>query len=379
MLRSFSKFLTEETVQTHIDHIEDQILTNGKQGALSSIQTLYSIITGDNAELTVKLDGAPQITCGTDPETGLFFVGTKSVFNKIEKKINFTNADIEKNHSESPGLVKKLKYALKYLQKLEISGVVSGDLMFTKGDLKRKKIGDTEFITFQPNTIVYAVPTDADFAGVIQKAKLGIVFHTAYNGESLLKLTPRYRNLGVNTFKKTSDVWFMDLSSHTPEKNMMTVAEKNALIKDLKEAKFIANSISHEKLSSSKIRDCLMRFLNFDVKRGVPDPQFENLIQFAQTGFKTTNPEKLVVDLEDMKDTVEDYFRFYSLMVGVKYSLLKRIKPNLPMTTFLKNDGKLERTNPEGYVYSGKNGRVVKLVDRFEFSRANFLNDEPWD
>jgi hypothetical protein len=68
------------------------------------------------------------------------------------------------------------------LKKLGIKGIVQGDLMFTQSDLKKQTINGVEYITFQPNTIVYSVPADSDLARTILSAKVGIVFHTTYNG-----------------------------------------------------------------------------------------------------------------------------------------------------------------------------------------------------
>ena len=118
---SFKGFTTTER-NTHLEHLEDDIINRGTKGGQNAINFLKSIrnmlagSSGKKVNMTVKWDGAPAIICGTNPENGKFFVGTKSVFNK-NPKINYTNADIDDNHSG--GLADKLKVALKYLPKLD--------------------------------------------------------------------------------------------------------------------------------------------------------------------------------------------------------------------------------------------------------------------
>ena len=87
---------------THLEHLEDDIFNDGYNGALNGINFLNSLVDmlttgkgGSNTKVTVKWDGAPAIICGTDPESDLFFVGTKSVFNKNNPKICYSHDDID--------------------------------------------------------------------------------------------------------------------------------------------------------------------------------------------------------------------------------------------------------------------------------------------
>ena len=99
-------------------------------------------------------NGTVLIICGVNPENGKFFVGTKSVFN-VNAKINYTTGDIRRNHSGE--LANKLSIALRELAKLNISGILQGDFLFSKSDLKNESIDGENMITFTPNTITYAV------------------------------------------------------------------------------------------------------------------------------------------------------------------------------------------------------------------------------
>jgi len=107
------QFLTE-AVNTHLYHIEEDIIRNGLVGAKSAVRYLFGLVDmlkgNSNADVraTVKWDGAPAIICGKDPLNGKFFVGTKSVFNARTPKINYTFQDIDRNHPDKE-LNKKLK------------------------------------------------------------------------------------------------------------------------------------------------------------------------------------------------------------------------------------------------------------------------------
>ena len=105
-------------------------------------------------------------------------------------------------------LVEKFKVALAEFSKLGIKSVIQGDLMFTN-DVETTAIEGTKYYTFQPNTIVYAVPVDSDFGKVINKAKVGIVWHTSYSGDTLEGMTASF-GVDISGLKKTPSVWMDD-------------------------------------------------------------------------------------------------------------------------------------------------------------------------
>ena len=112
---------------THLEHLEDDILNSGSAGGkdvISFLRQFGHMLTGIPSELSVttKWDGAPAIVCGTEPITGRFFVGTKSVFNKVNPKICFDGTDVDRFYKGQ--LADKLKDCLEYLPQLNISGIV---------------------------------------------------------------------------------------------------------------------------------------------------------------------------------------------------------------------------------------------------------------
>ena len=154
--------------------------------------------------MTVKWDGAPAIFAGTDPEDGKFFVAKKSVFN-VSPNIYKTSAEIDADLSGD--LNAKFKVALAEFSKLGIKGVLQGDLMYT--DLDTETIDGTKYYTFQPNTIVYAVPVDSDLGKTMKSSKIGVVWHTTYSGDTLQDMKASF-GANISGLTKTSSVWMDD-------------------------------------------------------------------------------------------------------------------------------------------------------------------------
>ena len=209
---TFDGFLTEQK-NLHLEHLEDEVLNNGvvgTRGAINFLQSLRDMLAGNaksSVNVTVKWDGAPAIFAGINPENDQFFVGTKGVFNK-NAKINYSHDDIDRNHPSS-GLNQKLKVALTELSKLGIKDVIQGDMMFTQEDLNKETIDGKPYITFQPNTIVYAVPMES--ASQILKSSMGIVFHTTYSGKTIEDMSASF-DVNLRGLSKNSGVWFSDAS-----------------------------------------------------------------------------------------------------------------------------------------------------------------------
>ena len=214
---------------THLEHLEDSILLDGKLGAQDAFKFLDSLartFTGkgtSNFKMTTKWDGAPAIFCGQYPGTNNFFVGTKSIFNK-DAKINYTDEDIDNNHGHAPGLTSKLKDALKYLPSIGIEGVVQGDLLFT--DDKRIEVVDgKKSITFKPNTITYAIPQEDSDYDLADAAKIGVVFHTTYTGTSIERLHASF-GFDPSTLKKDKDVFVISAEIDTLGKDVLLTSQE---------------------------------------------------------------------------------------------------------------------------------------------------------
>lgn len=209
----FSSFLTEQK-NAHMEHLEDMIFNDGVEGArlaITSLQSLRDMLAGrakERVNMTVKWDGAPAIFAGVDPSDGKFFVAKKGVFN-ANPQLFKSEKDIDA--SLSGDLANKFKIALREFSKLGIrKGMYQGDLMFTKSDLKVSNISGEKYITFQPNTIVYAVPVNSQLARIIQRSQIGVVWHTTYTGRTLRQMKGSFGKGIASKMKQTRTVWMDD-------------------------------------------------------------------------------------------------------------------------------------------------------------------------
>jgi hypothetical protein len=405
----FSEFLTEDTggKNLHLEHIEDEVLNGGVTGTRAAINFLLSLrdmLAGHSetkVNVTTKWDGAPAVFCGINPENGKFFVATKGIFNK-NAKLNYTDADIDANHA-SEGLNAKLKVALRYLPKLGIKGVLQGDMMFSKGDLNTQTIEGQEYITFQPNTIVYAVPSDSKLAQSMKAAQMGIVFHTSYTGKTIEDLKASF-NIDINNLTPTKDVWFRDAyfvdASGTAT---FTEEETKQVSRILSNVGTLFQSINPMVMNKISVSETLLMqiktFNNTKVREGQAIKNTalhtRELINWVEAKL---NKEILAVKMENTKKKKQlektEIMRFYrnnaaelkkifdiqNGLVEAKNMIIKKLQQMRQVTsTFLKTDDGFKVTNPEGFVAVDKlKGNAVKLIDRLEFAHANFTAAKNW-
>jgi len=405
----FSEYITEskEGKNLHLEHIEDEVLNRGVAGTRDAINFLLSLrdMLAGHAEsrvnVTTKWDGAPAVFCGINPENGKFFVGTKGVFNK-NAKLNYTDADIDENH-KGEGLNAKLKVALRYLPKLGIKGILQGDMMFAKGDIKEETIDGQDYITFQPNTIVYAVPADSKLADMMLAAQIGIVFHTSYTGKSMDDMKASF-NIDINNLTRTKDVWFRDAyfvdASGTATFTEDETKQINRVLSDAGSRFRSISSMVLNRIASSDILQVQIKtFNNTKVRAGEP---IKNTAQHTRELIKWIedkhNKEILAAKKEETKkkriaekNEMMRFFRSYAGelqkifdiqndIVLAKNMIIKKLQQLRQVTgTFLKTDNGFKVTNPEGFVAVDKlKGNAVKLVDRLEFSLANFSAAKAW-
>ena len=407
---NFTQFLTEskkEGANLHLEHIEDEILNRGVNGARDTInflQSLRDMLAGHSTSkvnLTTKWDGAPAVFCGINPDNGKFFVGTKGVFN-ANPKLNYTDEDIDKNHS-SEGLNSKLKVALRYLPKLGIKGVLQGDMMFAKGDITEKNIDGENYITFQPNTIVYAVPSDSKLAKTMTSAQMGIVFHTSYTGKTFSDMKASF-NIDIKNLTTTKDVWFRDAyfvdasgtASFTEEETKQITGILSVAGRTLQSISSLAlNRIA----SSEVILTYIKTFNNTKVREGlkIRDTQAHTteLIRWVEAKLnkdisdakkEDTKQKRIKEKTEIMRffrNSRTDLVRIFDMMnyvVDAKNMIVKKLQQLKQVTgTFLRTDDGYKVTNPEGFVAVDKlKGNAVKLIDRLEFAHANFNAAKNW-
>ena len=406
----FTQFLTEskkEGANLHLEHIEDEVLNRGVSGARDAInflQSLRDMLAGhanSKVNLTTKWDGAPAIFCGINPDNGKFFVGTKGVFN-ANPKLNYTDADIDANHA-SEGLNSKLKIALRYLPKLGIKGVLQGDMMFAKGDIQNKTIDGEEYITFQPNTIVYAVPADSKLAQMMLAAQMGVVFHTSYTGKTFSDMKASF-NIDIKNLTTTKDVWFRDAyfvdASGTASFTEEETRTVTSILSQAGRTFQTINSLNLNRISTSDvILTYIKTFNNTKVREGlkIKDTRAHTLelIRWVEAKLnkdiidakkEETRQKRIKEKTEIMRffrnasTDLKNIFDLMNQLVDVKNMIVKKLQQMKQVTnTFLRTDDGFKVTNPEGFVAVDRlKGNAVKLIDRLEFAHANFNAAKNW-
>lgn len=398
-MKSFRQHILIEDKNTHLEHVEDEVFVSyeAATNAVAFLEGVVGMLKGNASSsynLTVKWDGAPAIFCGTDPETGDFFVGTKSVFNKTPK-VNFTPADIKRNHKGD--LAKKLVVALAYLSNLGIRGVLQGDMMFTNRDKKTIKLDGESYVSFRPNTITYAFPTESDIGKQINKAKIGVVFHTTYEGRSISDMKASF-GADVSSLNKSKDVWVSDAEFQDVAGSATLTASETADIEgkiaeiktSLKSAKKAIGVLGEGGTLGSFIKT----YLNSQVRLGTLDLDTASLKTFIEGVFddkiakvkqdktkelKEKEKQEVLAFVDKNESKLGSLFDLVDQMRGVKKDLLNKMNSINSIRTLIPTSDGFEVVNPEGYVaidHTGKN--AVKFVDRMEFSKANFTVAKDW-
>jgi len=405
-MENFKNYITEQK-NTHMTHIEDKVLyggVNGTRQAIMALRSLRDMLGGEHAgKVSVKWDGAPAIFAGIDPRDGKFFVAKKGIFNK-SPKVYKTDADVDADTSGD--LADKLKIALQLLPSLGIKGVVQGDFLYGPGDVKKQKIKGSSYVTFHPNTIVYAVPAGTDMAKQVQKAKIGIVWHTTYKGSSFESMKASY---GVDTskFKKSSSVWSQDAMLRDATKAVMSKKDTEEVNALLSQAGKLFNSISGntlrelernqelakqiETFNNSFVRkgqivgntkihaDKLIRYINDKFQKEIDKRKTEK----GKAGQKAVRDALLVFFSKKNKANLVKMFELQKVIVLAKLKLINSLNKLKKIDTFVQTKNNVfMTTGEEGYVaIDTLGGDAVKIVDRMEFSYNNFSPDilKGWD
>jgi hypothetical protein len=396
-------FLKEEK-NTHMEHVEDLVFNEGVPGtrkAINFLRDLRDMLAGHSKSkitATVKWDGAPAIFAGVDPRDGKFFVAKKGIFNK-EPKVYKTNADID---SELSGeLADKFKTALREFSKLGIkSGVYQGDLMFTD-DKKVETIDGEKYVTFHPNTIIYAVPFASELGKKIKSAKVGVVWHTTYEGASFEDMRASFGKTIVDKFKEVPSIW-MDDANYKDYSGVATFtdSETKELTKILSQAGALFSSISAQTLNAiSQDEDLLMAvktFNNSKIRQGKAlgnakehvkelfhwiHDKYEKEIEKKKTpaGKKTQEDKRkkiLSFFAHHDQNQIAAIFELVILIGNAKQMIIEKMNQASSINTFLKTSNGFKVTSVEGFVaIDHLTGGAVKIVDRMEFSKANFSAD----
>lgn len=393
----FKTFLAEqEAVQEgkalkHLTHVEDMAIHGGHEGvgvADEHLRGMHDMLTGKNSKLhaSTKYDGAPSVVFGTHPQTGQFFVATKSAFNKTPK-INYTDEDIDANHGHAPGLVEKLKAALHHLPGImpRTGGVFQGDLMHTKGDAVTK--GGMTSVT--PNTLTYSAPSNS-VEGRNLKKPMGVVVHTQYkhtaNGgrgglESMV--AGPVDNKTRAKFVEHPDVNNIDPTIHVDPSNYST-QEQQAFLNHMDKAKRVYGSMKPEAMDALAGHGAALEgHVNNMIRQG-GKPTVDGYLQdlaakHAKDVEKVKTPAAKDKKAQAFASTSQhimnnkEHFQkaldLHNHLQNAKNVLVNVLAKNNPYQHSVAG----EPTGPEGTVVVDKAGNATKMNNRQEFNRLNFL------
>lgn len=397
----------------HLEHIEDLIINNGAAGAQRALQFMNRLVgaaTGQKADkellANIKIDGAPSIVAGPIPSgekgAGEFFVGTKSALSPSGKRYTRRNAS-QIDEENSPGLAEKLKYALRYLPELGLNAIYQGDFLFTQGDVQRADVTGTkqDYYIFKPNVITYAVPVDSEAGKSVAQAKMGIVFHTVYEGDTFANMHATY-NPNLSGLKQTSNVWWKSNRIEVGKTMPHSEQEAGVVKQHLDRAEQVLKQISPDFFAAmqadSKMGELIKMHINSKVRQGQlvnnVDEHVDELSAFVKARYekeaqklKTPAGQQRVAGQRDAymksiqaaRSELVKLFTFFNHLTAAKVAALGKLGELEGMGAFYQEGGKYRRTSGEGLVLAdAKSHEVVKLVDRLDFSRINFAQPKEW-
>lgn len=394
----------------HLEHLEDEIINNGISGGRASInflRELRDMMKGNasgRVNMTVKWDGAPAIWCGPHPETGDFFVAKKSLFNK--EPLFYTSVKEINDSSDLNGTLKsKFVEAFNAFSGIGMDEILQGDLMFTDGEKKSNvKMDGKTYITFQPNTILYAVQKDSKLGKEIDTATLGVVWHTTYSGSTIDGLSASF---GAKLPPASSKVWQDDATyKDTTGYGNMTATETVKLTqaltntgkafhgitaKDLKKFNDIQTALTSKGASGASYKT----YTNTLIRKGKWNPNGRDYLSHVESywkskiiakvkmqktkDIKTQIGKDIMRDLRSISKMVDNLAKFQGHLIDSKKLIITALNRVKSIGTFVKTDKGFKVVNPEGYVAIDSDGSAVKLVDRMEFSANNFNAAKAWD
>ena len=392
---------------THLEHLEDDIFNSGTAGVTNSINFLKSLrdmlTEGDGQsqmKVTTKWDGAPAIVCGRNPQDGRFFVGTKSVFNKTNPKVVYSEADADRLYRGSTvgGI---LKNCLERLSTLPIQGVLQGDLLYQKKPPVIMLEGKRSY-SFRPNTITYTVDVNTDLGKKVGASKLGIVFHTEYTGTSMTDLMAGFgADVSKLQGKPEVAVFSSEFQNVGGAANLSKVerAAVNRTIlaaeTNLRQGQTFIKGIQDVGKGPFTLPALFKVYFNQVVReRRVPpamimSKQFCSFIDSkfnAEIAKKKTLKSRMewhkrrneaVKYLNTNRTSMNNPLDGFKNLMDAKVMIINKLTRIKSVGTFLEEENGLRATNPEGFV-AIKDGAALKLVDRLEFSRANFTAAKDW-
>ena len=391
---------------THLTHLEDAILDDGPPGAtfaLGILREFGRILNGGTVsralDVHTKWDGAPSLIFGIDPADGQFFVSTKGALAK-SPKLGKSHQDINTYWSSGPGPLLHIAFDL-LAAACPSQGVFQGDAIFIKSVVTTETIDGVTYFVFRPNTITYAVDVNSDLGQRVFAADFGIVLHTMYTGTGTLAnmtakpITPSaFSSLRRVSGLLVIDNRFDDLSGTVTFTSGEYADFQLAFAAAAEQSKL--GSKFYAVILSNPLHDYLQQFINAQVRQNQATPPgktvhdlFIYFHDMMEKEVKTKKSaagqqavrekfEELIGDLRDVTKQLTQWFVLHQAIARTKNIVVQKLNQASKVGTFVSTPNGYKVTGPEGYVACGHDGRMIKLVDRMEFSRLNFTVPKAW-
>ena len=393
----------------HLEHLEDEMLNYGVEGCHASVSFLKELrkMIGQQSSgslMQTKWDGAPSVVCGKHPLTGRFFVGTKSVFNKTEPKLCYFDENVDAYYGNIPDLKSKLKVALSEFAKLDIKGVIQGDLLYTD-DVTEEEVNGQKLYTFRPNTITYGIPVDHPLGEQCKASKIGVVFHTHYTGDDLESMQAQG---GVPDSMIGSSTDVLNIKNTTPMSDVNFSAaeftEFDRHVNEIERMCRFSGAFLDELLGLKgtkgdakwHISSYMKQFFNDQIKQQQTitnaDKALADMINFYD-GKVNAAASKLTAKTQVQKknliyasqnyavenaDKFKGVLKLYKELQALKTMVIGKLDDlEKTIKTYVMTDKGYKITAHEGYVLH-KDGSMIKFVNRIEFSYNNFTLAKQW-
>ena len=391
----------------HLEHLEDEMLNYGVEGckaAVSFLKELRKMLGQQESSgfMQTKWDGAPSVICGMDPLADIFFVGTKSVFNKDTPKICYSEEDVDSMYDGD--LAEKLKFSYRYFSKLGIKGVIQGDLLFTS-DIRTETVDGERLYTCRPNTITYGIPVNHDIGKKAGRAKIGVVFHTHYQGTDLPTMQAM-AGAPVDTYNDIPEVLIVrnDTPMHKVGFSRAEMTKFDRYIQKIERMCQICGPFLDELVDATgttgdkkfHIASYLKQFFNNEIKNArsisnIDETMYDMLNFYEEKTSKELAKIKTVKNLTAKRNlvygsqnyVVDNVYKFkamlalYKELQAVKQMVIDKLDHLEEFRTYVQTDKGYKVTTPEGYVLH-KDGSMIKFVNRLEFAYNNFTLQKQW-
>jgi Family of unknown function (DUF6267) len=380
----------------HLEHLEDLLFKQGSvlpvSAWLTDLKDYILFRNETNVKLSIKWDGSPAFVCGKHPETGLFFIGTKSVFNKREPKIYVCREDIMK--ILDVGLRHKLMVLFEAFKDVPWEEVVQGDLLWTTDSTKLRQLGIGWYATFQPNTLIYALDaTRQENIGMFRRS-CGVAIHTTYQGSKLSEMDASF---GFNTQKYQMPNVIQFETDYRMMESFSQHEYRQGDLLDLKTFQYAIHRIQNFEYnqdllgfinSTPNVLDSVMLYINSCVRRQqqITGPGF--LIEYRLDHLIKIESLKKVKAKSHWNEEHNKVFSYsatdwsnlfilHQLITEFKNGIIDRLNQSQRIEIFVE-DNHIQPANHEGFV-AYNNRSAVKLVNRSDFSRINMLREKSWN